>query len=70
MTIPEIISVATDATLTEPLLAYLKMTSYTIKIISGIQALMHYPKRRKLRKIEMQISQLKKKINALNKPRA
>ncbi len=70
MTIPEIISIATDATLTEPLLAYLRMTSCTITIISGIQALMHYPKKRRLKKIEMQISHLKEKINALNKPRA
>lgn len=70
MTILEIISVATDANLTEPLLAYLRMASYTIKIIGKVQALMHYPEKRKLRKIEMQISQLKKKINALNKPRA
>lgn len=69
MTIPEIISVATDATFTEPLLAYLKMTSCTITIISRIKALMHYPKRRKLKRIEMQISHLKEKINALNKPR-
>lgn len=36
MTIPEIISIATDATLTEPLLAYLRMTGIrNIWLISG-----------------------------------
>lgn len=70
MTILEIISVATDANLTEPLLAYLRMALSTIKIISKVQALMHYPEKRKLKRIEMQISHLKEKINALNKPRA